>query len=398
MTQLLTRRTGTRAFAATATLALGLPLLAACTDNSTAAGTAPADPRALTVTATDTACDVSATTAPSGSLRFSVTNSGSKVNEFYLLAEDGLRIIGEVENIGPGLTRDLVLQAAPGKYFTACKPGMAGDGIRAEFTVSDSGETLAPSEDEKALVEQANTLYAAYVRDQTDQLLAKTEEFTTAYAAGDVDRARELYAPARVHWERIETVAESFGDLDPEMDAREADLEPGQKWTGWHRIEKDLWPERAESYTALTPAERTEYADNLLANTQKLYERTRDMAFTADQIANGAKGLLDEVAKGKVTGEEEYWSRTDLWDFQANVDGARVAFDGLKPLLQARGETELMDKVQSEFTALQALLDQHKEGDGFVTYDKLTPDQVKQLSDAVNALSEPLSKLTSAVI
>ncbi len=398
MTLLLTRRTGTRAFAATATLALGLPLLAACTDNSTAGGAASADPRALTVTATDTACDVSATTAPSGSLRFSVTNSGSKVNEFYLLAEDGLRIIGEVENIGPGLTRDLVLQAAPGTYFTACKPGMAGDGIRAEFTVSDSGETLAPSEDEKALVEQANTLYAAYVRDQTDQLLAKTEEFTTAYAAGDVDRARELYAPARVHWERIETVAESFGDLDPEMDAREADLEPGQKWTGWHRIEKDLWPERAESYTALTPAERTEYADNLLANTQKLYERTRDMTFTADQIANGAKGLLDEVAKGKVTGEEEYWSRTDLWDFQANVDGARVAFDGLKPLLQARGETELMDTIQSEFTALQALLDQHKEGDGFVTYDKLTPDQVKQLSDAVNALSEPLSKLTSAVI
>ena len=192
---------------------------------------------------------MSAATAPSGNLRFSVTNTGSKVNEFYLLAEDGLRIVGEVENIGPGLTRDLVLQAAPGKYFTACKPGMVGDGIRAEFTVSDSGETLAPNEDEKELVAQANTLYAAYVRDQTDQLLAKTQEFTTAFTAGDFDRARELYAPARVHWERIETVAESFGDLDPEMDAREADLEPGQKWTGWHRIEKDLWPQRAEGYT-----------------------------------------------------------------------------------------------------------------------------------------------------
>ena len=143
-------------------------------------GGASADPRALTVTATDTTCEVSAATAPSGNLRFSVTNTGSKVNEFYLLAEDGLRIVGEVENIGPGLTRDLVLQAAPGTYFTACKPGMVGDGIRAEFTVSDSGETLAPNEDEKALVEQANTLYAAYVRDQTDQLLAKTQEFTTA--------------------------------------------------------------------------------------------------------------------------------------------------------------------------------------------------------------------------
>ena len=122
------------------------------------------------------------------------------------------------------------------------------------------------------------------------------------------------------------------------------------------------------------------------------------MTFTADQIANGAKGLLDEVATGKVTGEEEYWSRTDLWDFQANVDGARVGFDGLQPLLQARGETALMDQIETKFAALQTLLDEHKEGDGFVHYDELTPDQVKELSDAVNALSEPLSKLTAAVV
>jgi iron uptake system component EfeO len=396
---MFTGRSGARTLAAAATLALGLPLLAACTDNVPAAGDdAGADPRALTVAATDTSCDVSATEAPSGNLRFSVTNSGSKVNEFYLLAEDGLRIIGEVENIGPGLTRDLVLQAAPGSYFTACKPGMVGDGIRAQFAVTDSGETLAPNEDEKALVEQANTLYAAYVRDQTDQLLVKTEEFTKAFVAKDDNRARDLYAPARVHWERIETVAESFGDLDPKMDAREADLEEGQKWTGWHRIEKDLWPERAKDYAAMSDAERQEYADDLLANTKTLYDRTRDMAFTADQIANGAKGLLDEVATGKVTGEEEYWSRTDLWDFQANVDGARVAFDGLKPLLQARGETALLDQIEEKFTALQTLLDKYKDGDGFLYYNALTAGQVKELSDAVNALSEPLSKLTAAVI
>ncbi|HYI56992.1 MAG TPA: iron uptake system protein EfeO [Microlunatus sp.] len=393
------RRPGARTLAAAATIALGLPLLAACTDNLPAAGDgASADPRALTVTATDTTCEVSAAEAPSGNLRFSVTNNGTKVNEFYLLADDGLRIVGEVENIGPGLTRDLVLQAPSGSYFTACKPGMVGDGIRAQFTVSDSGETLAPNEDEKALVEQANTLYAAYVRDQTDQLLVNTEEFTKLFIAKDDDKARELYAPARVHWERIETVAESFGDLDPQMDAREADLEPGQKWTGWHRIEKDLWPERAEDYTPMTDAERQEYADDLLANTKTLYDRTRDMTFTADQIANGAKGLLDEVATGKVTGEEEYWSRTDLWDFQANVDGARVAFDGLKPLLQARGETALMEQIETRFTELQTLLDKYRDGDGFVYYNALTAEQVKELSDAVNALSEPLSQLTAAVI
>jgi len=393
-----TRRLAPSVLLGAGALAL-VPLLAACTDN-TASSTTPgasADPRSLTVAATDAACTVSAATAPSGTLRFVVTNSGSKVNEFYLLGEDGLRIAGEIENIGPGLSRDLVLAAPAGKYFTACKPGMVGDGIRADFTVTDSGQSLGASGDDKRLVDQANTNYAAYVKDQAEQLLSGTEAFVAAYKAGKDDEARALYAPTRMHWERIEPVAESFGDLDPKTDLREADLEKGQKWTGWHRIEKDLWPARAKAYRQLSTAERAEYADDLLANTQTLYDKTRTITFTADQIANGARGLLDEVASSKVTGEEEYWSRTDLYDFQGNIDGARVAFEGLKPLLEKKNPA-LATQITKEFAALQKLLDDTKHGDGFESYDDLSQEQVKQLSDAVNALSEPLSQLAAAVV
>ena len=183
---------------------------------------------------------------------------------------------------------------------------------------------------------QAEANYAAYVEDQSAQLLEKTAEFVELYKAGDDDAARALYPVARTHWERIETVAESFGDLDPMMDAREADLEPGQKWTGWHLLEKDLWPQRAEDYTPLTDEERATYADDLLANTEELDSRVQELTYTVDAIANGSRGLLEEVATGKVTGEEEYWSRTDLWDFQANVDGAKVAWEGVQP--DRRGE------------------------------------------------------------
>ena len=183
-----------------------------------------------------------------------MTNAGSQVTEFYLLGEDGLRIVGEVENIGPSLDRQLVVAAPEGNYVTACKPGMKGEGIRSDFTVTASDEKVEVSADDQELVDQANANYKAYVQDQSDQLVAKTQEFVDLYKAGDDDQARALYPDARVHWERIETVAESFGDLDPMMDAREADLEPGQKWTGWHLIEKDLWPARAEKYQALTPA------------------------------------------------------------------------------------------------------------------------------------------------
>lgn len=383
-------------FASSAILAL---TLTACTDNSetTSDGASTGDSGAIAVSATDDACELSAAETGSGTLTFNVTNDGSQVTEFYLLGEDQLRIIGEVENIGPGLSRDLVMQAPAGDYFTACKPGMVGDGIQAAFTVTDSGAEMAASGDSAELVAQADEQYGAYVRDQTEQLLADTEEFTALYVAGDDDAARELYPEARLHWERIETVAESFGDLDPSMDLREADLEPGQEWTGWHAIEKDLWPPEDGDYEALDQAGREALAEKLNSDTQELYDRTRDMTFTADQIGNGAKGLLDEVATGKVTGEEEIWSHTDLWDFQANVDGARVAWQGLSPILETK-DPALDAEVAERFDELEALLDQHRDGEGFVLYTELSTEEVKELSDAVNALSEPLSQVTAAVL
>jgi iron uptake system component EfeO len=380
---------------------LGMPLLAACTDNTqanSAGATASANPRALTVQSTDSECKLSAASAPSGTLTFAVTNGGSKVTEFYLYGEDGKRIVGEVENIGPGITRELVLRVQPGNYITACKPGMAGDGIRAPFSVSDSGEEQqGASGNDVELVEQANQNYKKYVEDQTEQLVALTADFVALYKAGKDDEARALYPVARMPWERIETVAESFGDLDPKLDLREADLEPGQKWTGWHRIEKDLWPARAKNYDALSQAERVAYSDDLVKNTAILSERVPELEFTADQIANGSRGLLDEVATGKITGEEEYWSRTDLWDFQANIEGARVAFEGLRPLLKQK-DPDLDSQIAVKFAAVQALLDAQREGEGFKTYDKLTKAEIRELSDAVNALSEPLSKLAAAVV
>lgn len=370
----------------------------ACTSNAAEEGTG-----VLKVSSTADTCDVSAAAAPSGNLVFEVVNDGSEITEFYLLAEDGLKILGEVENIGPGISRNLVVEASPGNYFTVCKPGMVGDGIRAPFTVtgtsaesgsgSDGG---AASTDISDLVLQATAQYQVYVHDEIEQLVEKTRLFAELYTSGQDDQARDLYPDARTHWERIEPVAESFGDLDPRLDLREADLEQGQEWTGWHAIEKDLWPP-ADGYNGFTDAQRIALADQLVADTVDLAERTKDITFTAPQLGNGAKELLDEVATGKVTGEEEIWSHTDLWDFQANIDGARTAFEALKPALEQKDKT-LAVTLTERFARVQDLLDQHREGDGFVLYTTLTADQIKQLADAVNALGEPLAELTAAVV
>ena len=268
----------------------------------------------------------------------------------------------------------------------------------ASCATGETGDTAAqprPAGVEPALLRDATDRYADFVAGETDELVAGTEEFVRAYQRGDDDLARKLYAPTRVHWERIEPVAESFGDLDPRMDLREADLAEGQQWTGWHLLEKDLWPP-ATGYEPLTVAERAEYGDRLLTDTHELEDRVEETSYTAEQIGNGAKELLDEVANGKVTGEEEIWSHTDLYDFQANVDGARTAFDVLRPALHQR-DADLEAVLEQRFSDLQVLLDRHRKGRWFSSYDDLTMGEVRELSDAVNALSEPLSQLTTAV-
>ncbi|UDY35303.1 iron uptake system protein EfeO [Dermatobacter hominis] len=375
-------------------------LAGACTDNTkeeaSDEGSGGSGPTTISVESNDTECTLSATKAPSGNVVFSVENTGGQVTEFYLLAEDGVAIIGEVENIGPGLSRDLVVRAEPGSYVTACKPGMTGDGIRGDFTVTDSGEEDATTGELKELEDAATAQYKSYVEQQVGLLVAGTQKFADAYKAGNDDEARALYAPTRAYWETIEPVAESFGDLDPRLDLREADLEEGQEWTGWHQIEKQLWPP-AGSTELDTPEQRATMADRLVADTNELADRVTDVEFKADQLGNGAKELLDEVATGKVTGEEEAWSHTDLWDFQANVDGARLAYQALRPIVLVK-DPDLAETLDAEFAAIQTELDKYRTADGFQYYDQLTQEQVKQLSDAVNALSEPLSQLTSVVV
>jgi iron uptake system component EfeO len=373
-------------------------LLTSCTDKADSGTTKGGnEPAKLTVTATDDACTVSAADAPSGTLTFAVTNKGSKVNEFYLFAEDGVRVVGEVENIGPGITRNLVVRIKPGTYVAACKPGMSGDGIRSDFTVTDSGEPVAAPAIE-TLLSDATEEYTAFVRREADELLEETEAFAGLYRDGKDDEARASYAPTRMHWERIEPVAESFGDVDPKLDLREADLEAGQEWTGWHRIEKDLWPPANDaSYVPLTMVQRAALADQLVADTKDLRGRVSVVTLSPDQLSNGAKELLDEVATGKITGEEEVWSGTDLWDFQANVDGAKMAFEVLEPVLREK-DPALLIELDERFDDVQKLLDAQKKGDGFVIYRDLSPEQIKAMADAVNALGEPLSRLTAAVV
>ncbi|MBL1092550.1 MULTISPECIES: iron uptake system protein EfeO [Streptomyces] len=343
---------------------------------------------AVKVTATDSSCELSAKEFPAGHVQFSVENKGSQVTEVYVYAP-GDRIVTERENIGPGTNAEITAEIKAGSYEIACKPGMKGKGIRQKVTVS--GKSAAAKRDPK--LDAAVAAYRTYVQEQADQTLPKAQKFADAVKSGDLEAAKKAYALSRIGWERTEPVAESFGDIDPKVDVRADGLRDGQKWTGWHKLEKSLWEEKKIS------GDDKKLADQLITDLKDWQKRVGKAEITPTSMANGAKELLDEVATGKVTGEEERYSHTDLVDFQGNVEGAEKAYQLLKPVV-SKNEPALAKELDKQFAAIRGLLDDHRDDkstDGFVSYDTVGKGDRKKLSDGVNALAEPLSKLAAAV-
>ena len=363
--------------------AAALTAVTACTAKSDAK-----DGDAIQVTAADSKCTTSTKSIPAGQVTLKIENTGSKATEVEILFPDD-RIVSEKENIGPGTKYTLTAEVKAGSYEIACRPGMKGHGVRQKLTVT--GGSVAKRDPK---LDAAVAAYREYAQEQADATIPKVETFANAIKAGDLTAAKNAYAPSRVGWEATEPIAESFGDIDPKTDTRADGLEKGQKWTGWHALEKALWQDKKIG------AEQKTLAAGLVTDLKDWQKRVGKAEITPTSMANGAKELLDEVATGKITGEEDRYSHTDLSDFKANVDGAQKAYELLKPVAQTK-DAALTTELDKQFAALNTLLDKYRStttSDGFVSYDKVTKDQRKELSDAVNALAEPLSKLAAAVV
>ncbi len=364
---------------------LGLAFAACGSGDDDGASTTPnGDTQTFSVTLTDDGCDPATIDAHTGPATFNVTNDGAAgVTEFEIL--DGDNIIGEVENIIAGISGQFSLNLRAGTYTTYCPGG--GENERGVLTVTGEDPTESAGVDPD--LDAATTTYHEYVSDQSDQLLTAVKALESAIGSGDLNAARDAYVAARPYYERIEPVAESFGDLDPKIDAR-ADEVPADQLTGFHRIEFGLWVDNSTDGLDTVAAQ-------LVTDVTTLHGMVPTFGFDALQIANGAVELLSEVSQSKITGEEERYSHVDLLDFAANVDGAKAAFDAVRAAL-ARRDSDLATTVDARFTDVYDALSQYKDTNGdYVSYEDLTEADTRALAQAVDALGEPLSQVASTL-
>ena len=243
---------------------------------------------------------------------------------------------------------------------------------------------------EKTDLSKETAEYKKYVENQIDMLLKDTENFAQLLKDGKLDEAKKVYPLIRMAYERSEPIAESFGESDIKIDYRLVDFKEEFKkedgWKGFHRIEKILWEQNTTKGTE-------KYADDLVNDIKELKAKIATIEVTPDLMVTGAIDLLNEVSTQKITGEEEVFSHTDLYDFRANIEGAQKIFELFKPKLEKK-DAKLVANLDSEFKTVNGLLDKYMTDDKhYKLYTELTKEDTKALAEAVTKLGEPLSQM-----
>lgn len=337
----------------------------------------------VTVTVTDKQCEPMTLNVPAGKTQFIIRNHSQKALEWEILK--GVMVVEERENIAPGFSQKLTATLEAGDYEMTC--GLLTN-PKGKLVVGGAQQTAAAGKPDVLQLVGPIADYKVYVMSEVSALVTATQAFTAAINAGELEKAKALYAPARVHYERIEPIAELFSDLDGSIDAREDDFEKkadDPKFTGFHRLEKILFADGT-----------TKGAENITAKLNQdvlaLQTRISQLAFPPAKVAGGAAGLIEEVAASKISGEEDRYSRTDLSDFQANIDGAQKIVNLLRPLLE-KANPALLAKVDANFKKVDGILARYRTPDGFESYEKLTTTDRNALKGPITTLAEDLSLL-----
>ncbi|HEY1688336.1 MAG TPA: iron uptake system protein EfeO [Solirubrobacteraceae bacterium] len=365
--------------------------LSACGSSASHKPSASATASTVKIALTPSGCAPKPAHVPAGEVEVSVENKDAgAVSEAELRTSDLAHILGEQENLTPGLSGGFALELQPGHYVINC-PGAS----KQHWSFTVSGKSSGPSWSSNHELVSAVESYRGYVDENAASLVNSSEAFCRQIDAGSLQGAKLAYPKARVYYERIEPVAEIWGALDTEIDGRwENPVTVRSQFVGFHRIEQQLWEKGTLAGTSSLCAE-------LVKHEQQLQTLVHSATYNPLEMAGGATDLVNEASTSKVTGEEERYSNTDLPVLQANIDGAKEVVSLLGPFLQGK-DPALLKQLEERYAKATKTVDGFKEspgydGTGYVEYSTVLDSSRRRLSGVLNAYAESLSQLSTQV-
>ncbi|CAN7519908.1 iron uptake system protein EfeO [Pseudomonas sp. LjRoot277] len=335
-------------------------------------------------------CEPNALSVPAGRASFRIVNRSDRAVEWEIL--DGVLVVEERENIAPGLSQVINANLLPGDYAITC--GLLSN-PRGTLHVSPTAASDAAAKAKPSMVAFVGPLseFRVYLSTQSSALIKAVTALEHAIEAGDLTQAQALYVPARAAYQRIAPAAQRLAELDNTINARadyfeKREQDPG--FTGFHRIEYALFQQR--NLDGLTPV-----AQRLITDVTTLKQQLLAQSLPPEQLVSILVRNLNSMADVRASsGEEERYSHTDLNGFAANLDATRKVVDLLRPLLN-KSAAELLPKIDSAVTALDAELNGFKVKEGYASYDSVSAEQRQQIADKAKALADALDGIDPAL-
>jgi iron uptake system component EfeO len=286
-----------------------------------------------TVQAAPSGCGAGWTGPRTGLQVFDVTNTSSTAEDTYLRDAASGAVLGEIEGLGPGSTRPMLVRLAAGSYSFRCLPQdteavsgptvvVRGAGAGGPAVVPVTQQDLIPP----------TLAYQKWVAGQLPGLAAAVAVLQADVDRGDLAGARVSWLSAHLDYERLGAAYGTFGDLDGSINGTTKGLPGGPTdpgFTGFHRLEQGLW--HGESAAALRPV-----AARLSADVRTLQQQWASQQMDPLALGLRAHEIVENTVQFELTARTDYGSGTGLATAQANLAGTAEALTLLRPLLVSR--------------------------------------------------------------
>ena len=344
----------------------------------------------ITVTIHPHSCEPDSLSVPAGVNSFRIVNASERAVEWEIL--DGVLVVEERENIAPGLSQVINATLAPGDYAITC--GLLSN-PRGTLHVTPTAQSQASAKARPSLVAFIGPLseFRVYLNSQGNALITAVDALSQAIATGDLAQARALYLPAREAYQRLAPAAQRLAELDNAINARadyfeKREQDPG--FGGFHRIEYGLFSQSSTQGLGV-------FTQQLHANAVLLKQQLLAQSLPPGQLVSIVARTLHNLADTRAgSGEEERYSHIDLSGFAANLQTTRKVVDLLRPLL-AKNNAELLQRIDTASTALEAELNSLKTPQGYITYDTVSDLRRQAISNKAKALADALDGIDPAL-
>ncbi len=238
--------------------------------------------------------------------------------------------------------------------------------------------------------------YRAYVAGKLSALRSQVGALAAAIGSGNVGQAKSAWLAAHLTWLDIgqdDGAYGCFGALGGQIDGLAAGhplgtSDPG--FTGFHRIEFDLWTK----HSLIAAATDTVKLQHLLASLMKT-PLSRYLPATPTGIGSWLlrpHEVLEDALRDSLTANDNYGSGTSLASITADVAAVRKLLSELKPTLDPIAPS-LLRRATGELDALVSAVNATRVHGSWVSVERLPTRQRQQVDADVDAALETLAPL-----